>query len=120
MTQWMWRTIVIVPASSKAIAEQAARAINSTGPDYEGDAFTTLLSVTGSEPATHYGLYVSVDQTMVDRMSTAMPFISDAMFWRHDLDGVLVASNVSTEGISPWGWQQSLAAAGLREIQAPL
>lgn len=115
-----WRVVIIVPAASKTMAEAAARAINSTGPDYDGDAFTLPLSVSGSGTATHYGLYTSATEQMVTAMASALPGVNGAMFWRHDSDGLLAASNVTDADGQPWGWQESLAAAGLSVIQATM
>lgn len=110
---WNWRIIIIVPAAAKSAAEQAARHINSTGPDYQGDAFTVALSASGSQPASHYGLYTSATDAMVEAMATALPQIGGASYWRHDIEGRLVASNVTQADGQAWGWEQSLAAAGL-------
>jgi hypothetical protein len=115
---WNWRVVIFVPAASKALAEQAARAINSTGPDYSGDAFTVPLSASGSEPVTHWGLYTSATEEMVDAMATALPQIGGASYWRHDVDGRLVASNVTGADGQPWGWSESLAAAGMKVVEA--
>jgi hypothetical protein len=117
---WNWRVVVIVPVASKALAEQAARAINSTGDDYEGDAFTSPLSANGTNPPTHWGLYTSATDEMVTGMSSALPQIGGAMFWRHDVSGRLVASNVTAAAGQSWGWLQSLSAAGLADIASPL
>jgi hypothetical protein len=117
---WNWRVVIVVPSSAKAAAEQAARAVNSSGPDYEGDAFTTPLSASGSNPPTHWGLYTSATDEMVEGMADALPQIGGAMFWRHGVDGLLAASNVTQETGQAWGWSQSLAAAGLADIQQPL
>jgi len=54
---WPWRVFIIVPNDAKAAAEQAARQVNATGPDYVGDAFTLPLSSDGQAPATHWALY---------------------------------------------------------------
>lgn len=110
---WSYRIVVIVPSASKQAAEQAARAINSTGPDYEGDAFALALSADGSQPATHYGLYTSATEEMVTAMATALPSLQGVQFWRHGIEGDLQASNVTEPTGQPWGWQQSLDAAGL-------
>jgi hypothetical protein len=117
---WNWRAIIIVPAAAKAAAEQAARAINSTGPDYEGDAFTSPLSANGTNPPTHWGLYTSATDDMVAGMASALPQIGGAMFWRHGIDGILAASNVTWPDGQAWGWAQSLEAAGLADIERPL
>lgn len=113
---WAWRVIVIVPVASKQLAEQAARAINSTGPDYDGDAFTVPLSATGSEPATHFGLYTSATDAMVAGMAEALPQISGVAFWRHGVGGDLQASNVTEPTGQAWGWNQSVAAVGLKNV----
>lgn len=115
---WNWRVIIIVPAAAKIVAEQAARKINSTGPDYQGDAFTVALSASGSEPATHWALYTSATDAMVEAMATALPQVGGAQFWRHDVGGALVASNVTDPQGQAWGLGESLAAAGLRQIDA--
>jgi len=117
---WNWRVIIFVPEPEKAAAEQAARAINSTGPDYEGDAFTSPLSADGTNPPNHWGLYTSATDEMIAGMASALPQISGAMFWRHAVDGTLVASNVTDASGQPWGWSQSTDAAGLQDIQQPL
>jgi hypothetical protein len=114
-----WRVIIIVPLASKASAESAARAINSTGSDYEGEAFTISLSASGAGTATHCGLYTSATEQMVASMSAALPQIGGAMFWRHDQAGLLAASNVTDPEGQQWGWQQTLEAAGLAVIQSP-
>lgn len=119
MSKWKWRVVVIVPAASKAIAEDAARQINSTGPDYEGDAFTVALSADGTEPATHYGLYTSATDAMIAAMGMALPQIAGAQYWRHDLIGALAASNVTDATGQPWGWDESLAEAGLAVVVTP-
>lgn len=113
---WSFRVVIIVPAASKAAAEQAARAINSTGPDYDGDAFTLPLSASGTGSPTHWALYTSATDEMVAGMASALPQIGGAQFWRHDIDGVLVASNVTQPAGQAWGFAESLAAAGLRQI----
>lgn len=115
-----WRVVIIVPAASKPAAEIAARAINSTGPDYDGEAFTLPLSASGSGQATHYGLYTSATEQMVEAMSAALPQISGARFWRHDEAGLLAASNVTAPEGQAWGWQESLASAGLAVFQATM
>lgn len=117
---WKWRLIIIVPAAAKAAAEQAARFINSTGPDYTGDAFTLPLSASGSEPVTHWGLYTSATDAMVEAMATALPQIGGAMFWRHDTEGLLAASNVTQADGQAWGMAESLAAAGLVAVDPPV
>jgi hypothetical protein len=117
---WNWRVIIVVPAASKPVAEQAARAINSTGPDYTGEAFTLPLSASGSGPATHYALYTSATDGMVEAMSVALPNVGGAMFWRHDTGSRLVASNVTEPEGQEWGLPQSLAAAGLTVVDTPL
>ena len=116
---WSYRVVIIVPSASKPAAEQAARAINSTGPGYDGDAFTSPLSSTGGDPATHWGLYTSATDEMVASMASTLPQIGGAMFWRHDIDGRLVASNVTAADGQLWGWPQSIEAAGLTDIRPP-
>lgn len=113
---WNWRVIIIVPTAAKATAEQAARAINSTGPDFDGDAFTVPLSPSGSGPATAWGLYTSATDQMVEAMATALPEIGGVQFWRHDASGNLAASNVTEADGQAWGFAQALAAAGLQQI----
>jgi len=117
---WSWRVVIIVPAASKSVAEAAARQINSTGPDYAGDAFTLALSATGNAPATHYGLYTSATDEMVEEMASALPSISGVQFWRHGVGGDLQASNVTAPSGQAWGWEQSLDAAGLRVVAPSL
>lgn len=117
---WNWRVVIVVPSAAKAAAEQAARQINSTGPDYVGDAFTTPLSASGNNPPTHWALYTSATDDMVARMASALPSINGAKFWRHDVGGSLVSSNVTQASGQPWGWMQSIDAAGLAQIFPPL
>jgi hypothetical protein len=113
---WNCRVVIIVPAASKPAAEQAARAINSTGPDYQGEAFTVGLSADGSQPATHHALYTSATDEMVTAMATALPSLSGVQFWRHGVGGDLQASNVTEPTGQAWGWAESLAAAGLAVV----
>jgi hypothetical protein len=120
MTTWPWRVVIVVPAASKAAAEQAARPINSSGPDYDGNAFTTPLSASGNEPVTHWALYTSATNEMVSKMGLAISAINGVQYWRHGLDGLLAASNVTAVQGQEWGWLPSLEAAGLKQIQAPL
>jgi hypothetical protein len=117
---WNWRIVIIVPAASKEVAEQAARAINSTGPNYDGEAFALPLSASGAGQATHYALYTSATDSMVQAMSVALPNVGGAMFWRHDTDSRLVASNVTEPEGQEWGLPQSLAAAGMQVVDTPL
>lgn len=117
---WNYRVVIIVPANVKAAAEQAARAINSTGPDYTGQAFTVPMSASGEEPPTHYGLYTSATDQMVTAMAAALPRIAGAQFWRHGLSGDLQASNVTSPTGQAWGWTQSLNAAGLSVVSKSL
>ena len=117
---WNWRVIIIVSATAKPPAEQAAREINSTGPDYQGDVFTVPLSLTGLEPVTHWALYTSATDQMVAAMAKALPQIGGAAYWRHDIDGTLVASNVTEANGQSWGWGESLAAAGLQAVNPPM
>lgn len=115
-----WRVVIIVPAVSFAVAEEAARAINSTGPSYDGHAFSLPLSASGGATATHYGLYTSATDEMVAAMGSVLPNVGGAMYWRHNLDGVLVASNVTDAHGQAWGWQQSLEASGLGVVSAAM
>lgn len=115
---WNWRLIIIVPAAAKPAAEQAALSINSTGPDYQGDAFTIPLSANGSGRATHYGLYTSATDAMVQAMASSLPKISGVSYWRHDIEGRLVASNVTGADGQAWGLTDSLAAAGLAVVES--
>jgi hypothetical protein len=117
---WNYRVVIIVPAQSKHAAERAAREINSTGSDYEGDAFTAPLSADGSLPATHYGLYTSATDDMVAAMATALPRIAGVQFWRHGVGGDLQASNVTEPTGQAWGWAESLSSAGLKIVDLPL
>lgn len=118
MSGWSYRVVIIVPASSKVAAEHAARAINSTGNDYEGDAVTVALSPDGNSPTTHYGLYTSATDEMVAAMASTLLQIAGVAFWRHDVDGMLLASNVTEPAGQEWGFDQSLAAAGLAVVVA--
>lgn len=113
------RLIIIVPAAAKQMADAAAAAVE---PDQSctGPWFSVALSASGQEPATHWALYTSATDDMVSAMASALPQITGAMFWRHDLNDVLVASNVTEPAGQAWGWQQSLAAAGLAVVQSPL
>lgn len=115
-----WRVVIIVPADSRDDAEVAARAINSTGPNYEGQAFTLPLSSTGSNPPTHYGLYTSATDEMVALMASALPAVVGAMYWRHDVSGSLVSSNITQAEGQEWGWGESIQAASLRQIDSHL
>lgn len=116
---WNYRIVIVVPAASKSVAEEAARSINSTGPAYDGDAFSMMLSANGAEPATHYGLYTSATDEMIAAMSAALPQIFGVMFWRHGVAGELQASNVTDPTGQAWGLDASLTAAGLREVVQP-
>ena len=116
---WSYRVVIVVPAATKTVAEQAARAINSNGPDYQGDAFTMPLSAGGGQ-ATHYGLYTSATDEMVAAMAVALPSLAGVQFWRHGAEGDLQASNVTEPTGQAWGWQQSLDAAGLVPLQPPI
>lgn len=120
MTTWGWRVVIIVPSSAKAAAEQAARQINSTGPDYQGEAFTTPLSASGNNPPTHWALYTSATDEMASGMASTLPSIAGVQFWRHEVAGTLVSSNVTQPDGQPWGWMQSVEAAGLRQVFPPL
>jgi len=117
---WNWRVIVIVPLQSLAIAEAAARQINSTGDGYPGDAITTRLSPTGTEPPSHYACYTSATADMLDHMSEAMATIPGIMYWTHDVDGALIASNITEPELQAWGWQQALGVAGLEIIPSAM
>jgi hypothetical protein len=114
---WSWRIVIIVPVNSKAAAEQSARSINSTGPDYTGEVFTLALSASGNGPPTHYAMYSSATDAMIAAMASLD--ISGAMFWRHDTEGKLVASNVTEAAGQAWGLSQSLDAGGLSVVDAP-
>lgn len=116
---WAHRVVIIVPQAEKQAAEIAARAINSTGPQYEGDAFSIELSTSGDAPATHCGLYTSATADMVEAMAEALPQIGGVMFWRHGTDGALQASNVTAPAGQAWGWSESISAAGLLEVRQP-
>jgi hypothetical protein len=120
MSEFRWRVSVVVDVSAKAAAEVAARTINSTGPDYDGEAFNVALSASGEGPATHFGLCTSATDEMVSAMFVALTDISSAMFWRTDTEGHLVASNVTLAESQPWGWNESLAAAGLMPVEHPM
>jgi hypothetical protein len=57
---------------------------------------------------------------MVSKMGLAISAINGVQYWRHGLDGLLAASNVTAVQGQDWGWLASLEAAGLQQIQAPL
>jgi len=116
---YLWQVAIIVPAASKDAAEQAARAINSGGPNYDGEAFNVLLSASGSDPASHFGLCTSATDQMVAAMFDCLALIPGALYWRTDIEGVLVASNVTAAENQPWEWPDSLDAAGLRAVEKP-
>jgi hypothetical protein len=116
---WPWRVVVIVPVSSLAVAEVAARAINSTGPEYSGQAFSMQLSASGDSPATHVGLYTSATDEMLTKMNAALPSVPGVMFWRHDTNGILAASNVTVPSGQTWGWTDSIGSVGLKRILPP-
>jgi hypothetical protein len=116
---WPWRVVVIVPVSSLAVAEVAARAINSTGPEYAGQAFSMQLSASGDSPATHVGLYTSATDEMLTKMNAALPSVPGVMFWRHDTNGILAASNVTVPSGQTWGWTDSIGSVGLKRILPP-
>lgn len=113
---WNWRVVIIVPAAYHATAEAFARGINSTGPDYVGDAFNMPLSQSGSEPVTHYGLATPATDSMVAAMSEALPQMGGVQYWRRDVNDALVASNVTAVSGQEWSIEQSLAAAGLVRV----
>lgn len=117
---WRWRLVIIVPVSSLAVAETAARAINSSGPDYSGQAFSMQLSSSGNAPATHVALYTSATDDMLAEMNDALPSVPGVKFWRHDTDGILVASNVTVPSGQSWGWEESIGSVGLKRILPPL
>jgi hypothetical protein len=120
MTLYPWRVSIIVLVSAKAAAEEAARGINSTGPEYDGDAFNVALSPAGTDPASHYGLCTSATDEMIAAMFSALAQIPSAMFWRTDTSDRLVASNVTQAEGQPWGWNESLAAADLQPVDIPM
>lgn len=116
---WPWRVIVFVPVESQSAAEAAARGLNSTGPDYAGSAFTLRLSQSGQEPATYVGLYTSATQGMIEGMHDALPLLPGVLWWRHDDNGSLAASNVTEPAGQLWGMNASLEACGLLLISQP-
>jgi len=117
---WDYRVIIVVPAASKAIADAAARHIDPAQPSAEVECFSMRLSASGAEPPTHFGTYTSATEEIVQEMASMLPQISGVMFWRHGVGGDLQASNVTDPTGQPWGWQESMAAAGLVRILPPL
>ena len=113
---WNWRVIIVVPDSSKADAERVARDINSTGPAYDGDAFTVSLSESGAGSPTHWALYTSATDEMISSMSLALPNIDGAKYWRHDIAGHLISSNVTDPQGQPWSFEDSIGSIGLRPV----
>jgi hypothetical protein len=100
---WPWRVVIIVPVSSLAVAEVAARAINSTGPEYSGQAFSMQLSASATDE-------------MLTEMNDALPSVPGVKFWRHDTDGILASSNVTVPAGQAWGWEESIGSVGLSRI----
>ena len=41
------------------------------------------------------------------------------MFWRHDTNGILAASNVTVPSGQTWGWTDSIGSVGLKRILPP-
>jgi hypothetical protein len=113
---WPWRVIIIVPASSRAAANAFAAQIDWGNTD-GSEAFGVPLSSNGLTPPTHYAAYTSATDDMVSAMSAALPQVAGVKYWRHDVQGLLVASNVTQPSGQTWGWAESLAAAGLVVVQ---
>ena len=63
-----------------------------------------------------FGTRSQFKREMVAEMASALPQIGGAQFWRHDVGGSLVASNVTQASGQAWGFAQSIEAAGLRQI----
>jgi hypothetical protein len=57
---------------------------------------------------------------MVQAMASALSTIPGVQYWRHDVEGYLVASNVTEATGQRWGYDDSLEAAGLRDALALL
>lgn len=110
MPEWRWRIIVIVNSAAKQKADSIASDVDKTHTVLSSAFVTPLTNGTG---ITHWGTYVSATDDMVSALAEELPSVPGAMFWRHDASGALVASNITDATNQPWGWPQSLEAAGL-------
>jgi hypothetical protein len=112
-----YRLAIIVPAASLSAADAAARQINPSGPNYDGNAFTVPLSRTGSGSPTHFAMYTAATQEMIAAMADALPSIPGVMYWRHGIGGDLQASNVTSPIGQSWSWEHSMETVELRVVE---
>jgi hypothetical protein len=61
---------------------------------------------------------IIIVHSMVEAMAFALPSIPGVQFWRHDVAGNLVASNVTDAAGRAWSYEDSLETSGLRPCPA--
>lgn len=123
----IYRSAFILPASIRAPANQLAAQI---GIDPEGLLTTVsvpLVPAGGPDDAepTHYGCCGILSDAQRAQLEAASGSFPGALWWRwHETgpdEGRVVASWDGQRIGEPWGWAQSLDAAGLKawRVEAP-
>lgn len=123
MSEWIYRSYIIVAALDRAAANEVAFEV---GPGGEAERLTMSvpLSPTGAEPATHYGCSTALTVPMVLGLNArvAAGRIPSAVFFTVDTAGNLVASNnlfAQAKIGQMFDWGQALGSLGLTVITAP-
>jgi len=113
MTNWKWQVVIVVPAGSKAAADDMAAQV--TG-DAQENTFAVMLSPSGAEPVTHYACGTMATDEWLTAMQGLLPSVPGVTFWRMDRDGNLAATNSGDEIGSPFGWLDCLGSLGLHVV----
>lgn len=113
---WLWRMIIIIPISEKNKAENFIRSINSTGPDYTGDAFNIFLSVDGNNPPSHCVLMTPATDNMFHQIKAFVDHNNNIMYWQKNTDDILISSNMTQPSEQIWTIDDSIKLTNLKII----
>lgn len=123
-TTWLYRYHLIVSAADRDAANQVA--VEVTGDEADRLTFGVPLSVSGNEPATHFGCSTAATDPIRTGLAVRLGAgrVPSIKFWRLDAQtGLLVQTNVAAS-VGKVGqtltWEQALVDAGLMTVQAEM
>ena len=111
---------MIVPAGERD-ADNAAHTLHWPGGDAEAATYGVPLSLTGLEPATHYGAYTSATGPLWAAVQELMAagMYPGLVWYRLDRNQTVLVETNSPTAIAgePWEWGDALEDMGLKRME---
>jgi len=117
-----YRMMIALPSALRATGNALAYQVTGVAVDQQADTYSLPLSESGSGEATHYACATVAGEEMVARMTIAVALnaFPGIIFYRwDDATGLLLSTSSARAATiieTEWGWDQSLADAGLKLI----